>query len=73
MNRVKVLRERERVHSGKALDGPSHGSKSTKGSGERGQELKASRHSYNQGKNQGINLKSQVVTLKAKASQSGDC
>jgi len=30
----------------------------------RGQELKASRHGYNQGKNQYINPKSQVVLLK---------
>jgi len=65
VNRVKVLREEERVHSGKARDGPSHDGKSAKGLGEMGQELKVSRHGYNQGKNQGINPKSQFVLLKA--------
>ena len=30
-----------------------------------GKELKASWYGYNQGKNQGINLKSQVILLKA--------
>ena len=65
VNRVKVLWERERVHLGKSLDDPSHGDKSAKGPGEREQELKASRHGYNQGKNQGITLKSQVALLKA--------
>jgi len=35
------------VHLGKARDHPSYGGKSTKGPGERGQELKASRHGYN--------------------------
>jgi len=33
----------------------NHGGKSAKGPRERGQELKASRHSYNQVKNQDIN------------------
>jgi len=42
------------VHLGKAQDGPSHGGKSAKGPGRGGQELKALRHSYNQGKNQVI-------------------
>ena len=64
VNQVKVLWEGERAHSGKALDGPNHSGKSAKGPGE-GQELTASRHGYNQGKNQSINLKSQVVLLKA--------
>jgi len=36
MDQVKVLQEGERVHSVKARDGPSHGNKSVKGSGERG-------------------------------------
>ena len=44
MNRVKVLWEGERVHSSKARDGPSYVSKITNGPGERGQEIKASRH-----------------------------
>jgi len=35
VNRVKVLREGEMLHSSKARDGPSRGGKSTKGSGER--------------------------------------
>jgi len=43
------------VYLGKARDGSSHDGKSAKGHGERGQELKASRHDYNQGKNYGIN------------------
>jgi len=47
------------VHLGKARHGPSHGSKSAKSPEERGQELKTSRHSYNQGKNQSSNLKPQ--------------
>ena len=64
VNRVRVLREEERVHSGKAGDGPSHGDKLAKSPGKRRRELKASRHDYNQGKNQAINLKSQVVLLK---------
>jgi len=38
MNRVKVLQERERMHSGKACDGPRHGVKSAKGPGERGKK-----------------------------------
>ena len=59
VNRVKVLREGEIVHLGKARHGPSHGSKSAKSPGERGQELKTSRHGYNQGKNQSSNLKPQ--------------
>ena len=42
-----MLREGERVHSGKARDGSSHGGKSAKGPGERGQALKASRYGYN--------------------------
>ena len=50
VNRVKVLQEGERAHSGKARDGPSHGGKSAKAPEERGQELKASRHDYNQRK-----------------------
>ena len=50
---------------GKAWDGPSHGGKSAKGPGESRQALKASRHGYNQEKNQGINVKSQVVLLNA--------
>ena len=53
------------MHSGKVRDDPSHGGKSAKDPGERGQELKALRHGYNQEKNQGINLKAQVVLLKA--------
>ena len=60
VNRVKVLREGERVHSGKARDSPGHDGKSAKGLGERGQELKASRHSYNQEKNQDSNLNLKV-------------
>jgi len=59
VNNVKVLREGERVHSDKARDGLSHGGKSAKDSGER-QELKASRHGYNQGKNEGSNLNLKV-------------
>ena len=62
---------RRKVHLGKARDCPSHGDKSAKGRGEMRQELKASQHGYNQGKNQGINPKSQVVLLK-KTSQGGD-
>jgi len=65
VNRVKVLQKEERVHLYKARDGPSYGGKSAKGPEERGQELKASRHDYNQGKSHGINPKSQVVLLKA--------
>jgi len=34
VNRVKVLREEERVHSGEARDGSSYGGKSGKGPGE---------------------------------------
>ena len=49
MNWVKVLWKEERMHSGKAWDGPNYGGKSTKGPGER-QELKASRYTYNQEK-----------------------
>ena len=52
------------MHSGKARDGPSHSGKSTKDPRERGQEIKASRYNYNQGKNQGSNLKSQGILLK---------
>jgi len=51
MNRVKMLREGEMVHSGKAQDDLSHGGSFTKVPRERGQELKASRYNYNQGKN----------------------
>jgi len=65
VNRVKGLQEEERVHSAKIRNGPSHGGKSAKGSGEKGQELKVSWHGYNQGKNKDINLKFQVVLLKA--------
>ena len=65
VNRIKVLREGEMVHLGKPRDGLSHGGKSAKGRGERGQELKASRHDYNQEKNQDIYPKSQVVLLNA--------
>ena len=73
MNRVKVLREKEIVHSRKARDSPNHDGKSAN-PGERGQELKASQQGYNQGKNQCINPKYQVVLLKAsKTSQGGDC
>jgi len=42
-----VLREEEKLHSGKARDGSSYGGETAKGPGERGQELKASRYSYN--------------------------
>jgi len=56
---------RRKGHSGKARDGPSHGSESAKGPRERGQELKASLHDNNQEKNQDGNLKSQRVLLKA--------
>jgi len=35
-NRVKVLREGEMMHLGKARDGPSHGGKSAKGPGRGG-------------------------------------
>ena len=74
MNQFKVLGERKKVHLDKARDGPSHSDKSTKGLEQSGQELKASRHSYNQEKNQDINLKSQVILLKAwKENQGGDC
>ena len=52
------------MHLGKARDGLSHGDKSAKGPGKRGQELKASQHGYNQENNQGINSKSQIVLLK---------
>ena len=55
VNWVKVLREGERVHLGNSRDGQSHGGKSAKGPGERGQELKASRHGNIQGKNQDSN------------------
>ena len=64
MNRLKVLWKGERVHSGKARYGPSHDGKSVKELGERGQELKPLRPSYNQGKNQDIDPKSQFVLLK---------
>ena len=47
MNRVKVLREGERMHSGKARDGSSHDDKSAKDPSERMQELKASWYGYN--------------------------
>jgi len=46
VNWVKVSQEGERMHSGKARKGPSYGSKSAKGLGEREQELKASRYDY---------------------------
>ena len=59
-----MLQEGEKVHSSKAWDGSSHGGKTAKGPGEREQELKISRHGYNQEKNQSINLKSQVVLSK---------
>ena len=65
VNHIEVLWEEETVHLGKAQDGPNHDGKSAKGSGERGQELKASWHGYNQGKNQDSNLESQDVLLKA--------
>jgi len=42
----------------------AHGGNSAKGHEERGQELKASRYDYNQGKNQRSNLKSQGALLK---------
>jgi len=42
VNRIKVLQEREKVHSGKAQDDPRHGSNLAKGLREREQELKAS-------------------------------
>jgi len=54
VHQVKVLKEGERVHLGKARDVPSHGGKSAKGP-EEGQELKALRYGYNQGKNQDSN------------------
>ena len=44
MNRVKVLREGEMVHSSKAREGPSHDGEIAKGPGEGRQELKASRY-----------------------------
>ena len=46
-------------------NGPSHNEKSSKGLGERGQELKVSRYGYNQGKNKANNPKSEGVLLKA--------
>ena len=58
-----MLREEEKV--GKARGTPSHGGKSAKGLGERGQVLKASRYGYNKEKNQDSNPKSQSVLLKA--------
>ena len=67
-----MLQEREMVHSGKTWDGSSHGGESAKGQEERGQELKTSRYGYNQEKNQGSNLKSQVALLKAWKSQCKD-
>ena len=41
VNRVKGLQEEERVHSVKIQNGPSHGGKSAKGSGEKGQAVDA--------------------------------
>ena len=49
MNRVKVLKEGEMMHLGKARDGSSHGGKLASPQGE-GQELNASWHNYNQRK-----------------------
>ena len=56
---------RRKGGSGLARDGRNHDGKSIKGPEEKGQELKNLQYGYNQGKNQGINLKSQVILLKA--------
>jgi len=58
VNRIKVLQKGEKVHSGEARDGPSHGGKSAKGPRDRGHELNTSRYGYNQEKNQDSDPKS---------------
>jgi len=47
VNRVKMLQERERAHSGKARDGPRPGNELAKGPRE-GARMKVSQYCYNQ-------------------------
>ena len=65
VKRVKVLRERERVHSVRPEMAQAMAVNQLKAPGRWGQELETSRYDYNQGKNKDRNLKSQGVLLKA--------